>query len=233
MGLPASATHQKNHTTSTSKKNNQRHLLGWSLADEFKTPDAISRKNPWAVSTGGRKFRHVKGRKFTPPSHTKCLSLAKCHPPLSRLRNTGEVKSWATPDHYRKKVFLNATPSINWVSCRLPPWTFLMPIMLSGMSSSRRLTASTTMLEKRSRCWLISFDDIAVAAHLTNCDLLSSSGMLTARSLTRLTAILAAFRNPLTTTRGCTPSSMKDLHCFKNSPARMTTDVVPSPTSAS
>merc|ERR1719195_1010905 len=58
-------------------------------------------KKPWAVSTGGRKFRHVKGRNFTPPSHTKCLSLAKCHPPLSRLRNTGEVKSWATPDHYR------------------------------------------------------------------------------------------------------------------------------------
>lgn len=98
--LPASATHQKT-TQPQTLKNNQRHLLGWSLADEFKTPDAISRKNPWAVSTGGRKFRHVKGRNFTPPSHTKCLSLAKCHPPLSRLRNTGEVKSWATPDHYR------------------------------------------------------------------------------------------------------------------------------------
>lgn len=51
-----------------------------------------------------------------------------------------------------------------------PPGTFLMPIMLRGSRSSSIRTASTTILEKKSFCWLISLEPIAVAAHFSsNC----------------------------------------------------------------
>ena len=51
--------------------------------------------------------------------------------------------------------------------------------------------------------------------------------------LTRAMAICAASLKCLMMFCGCTPSSTKGLHSRRNSPARMTTVVVPSPTSES
>ena len=49
-----------------------------------------------------------------------------------------------------------------------PPCTFLIPIMLSGSSSSNIETASTTIGEKKSFCLAINFELRAVAAHFSN-----------------------------------------------------------------
>jgi hypothetical protein len=57
--------------------------------------------------------------------------------------------------------------------------------------------------------------------------------MSTAISLTRATASWAACRKARMMACGWTPSSTKDLHSRRNSAARRTTVVVPSPTSAS
>ena len=42
------------------------------------------------------------------------------------------------------------TLKINALTSREPPWTFLIPIMLSGKSSSNIDTAFTTIVEKKS-----------------------------------------------------------------------------------
>jgi len=61
----------------------------------------------------------------------------------------------------------------------------------------------------------------------------ASAKMSTAISLTILTASTLASRMLFITRRGCTPSSRNGLICLRNSAARSTTVVVPSPTSAS
>lgn len=76
---------------------------------------------------------------------------------------------------------------------------------------------------------------MAVEAHFRRRSLVSSSSfpaMLTARALTLATASCPACLKARMMTCGCTPSSTKGLHSFRNSPARMTTVVVPSPTCA-
>ncbi len=58
--------------------------------------------------------------------------------------------------------------------------------MLRGRRSSRRDTASTTILEKKSFCWAISFELIEVAAHLSSrlrCSLHNNIGHLTRQLL--------------------------------------------------
>jgi len=80
---------------------------------------------------------------------------------------------------------------------------------------------------------LINLLDIAVAASFCSVSLLSSVLILTAISLILFTANLLAVRRPLTIICELTPSSTNAFASFKISPARTTTDVVPSPTSAS
>lgn len=79
---------------------------------------------------------------------------------------------------------------------------------------------------------------IAVAANLRRVStffssLPAESIMSTAISLTLLTAIALAVRRPLTMVCALTPCSTSSRTSLKISPARTTTDVVPSPTSAS
>jgi hypothetical protein len=80
---------------------------------------------------------------------------------------------------------------------------------------------------------LISLLLIAVPANLLKVSLLLPSLVLTAISLTLLTAMADALRRPLIIVCELTPCSTWSLISFKISPASTTTDVVPSPTSAS
>lgn len=61
----------------------------------------------------------------------------------------------------------------------------------------------------------------------------AASTISTAISLTLFTAIALALRRPLTMVCGLTPCSTRSRTSFRISPARTTTEVVPSPTSAS
>jgi hypothetical protein len=74
---------------------------------------------------------------------------------------------------------------------------------------------------------------MAVAASFRNVSTLLPSAVLTEISFTLLTAITDARRNPLMMTCVLTPCSTNSLTSFKISPAKTTTEVVPSPTSAS
>ena len=74
---------------------------------------------------------------------------------------------------------------------------------------------------------------MAVAASLSRTSLLFESVVFTAISLILLTAIDDALRRPLMIVCVLTPSSTDSLTSLRISPARTTTDVVPSPTSAS
>mmetsp|Transcript_11873 Transcript_11873/g.35043 ORF Transcript_11873/g.35043 Transcript_11873/m.35043 type:complete len:203 (-) Transcript_11873:356-964(-) len=136
-----------------------------------------------------------------------------------------------------ENVFLNATPSTRNESRSPPPCTFLMPIILSSSSTGSRIdTASTTIWEKNSFSPLTSFELSVVLAHLRNRSFFSASlrpSKLIDSSLILASASSQAMRYALMMLRGCTPSSTNGFASFKNSPERITTDVVPSPTSAS
>lgn len=140
---------------------------------------------------------------------------------------------------------------MNCESWRAPPVIFLMPISFSLRSSwSRERTASTTtvyvlagsgrtgswlslLLVKKSALRCISLLLIAVAASFLKVSLLFPSDVLTDISLTLFTAIAEALLRPLMMVCVLTPISTCSLTSFNISPARTTTDVVPSPTSAS
>mmetsp|Transcript_42817 Transcript_42817/g.91394 ORF Transcript_42817/g.91394 Transcript_42817/m.91394 type:complete len:257 (+) Transcript_42817:944-1714(+) len=135
-----------------------------------------------------------------------------------------------------EKVFLNATPSTSIESCREPPGTFFMPIMSRPCEVPMESTASTTIVAKNSFWPETSFEESEVPAAFC-----SISRFLASSCASRLTesfsswaiASAAASRKALTIICGCTPSSMYGLHSRRNSPASSTTEVVPSPTSAS
>lgn len=74
---------------------------------------------------------------------------------------------------------------------------------------------------------------MAVAASLLSVSLLSVSFVLTAISLILLTAIVEAFLKPLIMIWGLIPCSIWSFISFSMLPASTTTEVVPSPTSAS
>lgn len=86
---------------------------------------------------------------------------------------------------------------------------------------------------KKSVFRLISLLVMAVPASLASVSLWLASSVLTAISLTLLTAIWEALLRPLTMVCELTPCSTCSLTSFRISPASTTTDVVPSPTSAS
>lgn len=67
-------------------------------------------------------------------------------------------------------IFLKAcTRKRNYtLTSRAPPWTFLMPIIFRDSSSSRDMTASTTILAKKSFWLAISLEFKAVAAHFSS-----------------------------------------------------------------
>lgn len=80
---------------------------------------------------------------------------------------------------------------------------------------------------------LISLLVIAVAASLLSVSRWFASSVLMAISLILLTAMVEAFRRPLTMICELTPCSTCSLISLRISPASTTTEVVPSPTSAS
>lgn len=86
---------------------------------------------------------------------------------------------------------------------------------------------------KKSVFRLISLLVMAVPASLARVSLWLASSVLTAISLTLLTAIWEALLRPLMMVCELTPCSTCSLISLRISPARTTTDVVPSPTSAS
>ena len=132
---------------------------------------------------------------------------------------------------------MNATPSTRNESRMEPPITFFTPIMRgSSRSWSRDITASTHILAKNSFSPPTSLDDSVVIAHFLSSSAFSPASapsMDTARLLTLSMASRAASRKDLMMFWGCTPSSTKGLHSRRNSPAKITTVVVPSPTSES
>lgn len=104
--------------------------------------------------------------------------------------------------------------------------------MLSGRSSSKLSTASTTILLKNFLCWWINFEFKAVAAHSIKVLRVSSGVAFLILTLSWSIFSVAnwiAFLNALMMILEWTPSSMKGFTCFKNSAARRTTLVVPSP----
>lgn len=127
----------------------------------------------------------------------------------------------------------------------------MTPISFSFRSSwSSERTASTTTAEdqlggkeakredtilfvKKSALRCISLLLIAVAASFLRVSLLFPSVVLTDISLTLFTAMAEALLRPLMIVCGLTPCSTCSFTSFSISPARTTTDVVPSPTSAS
>ncbi len=80
---------------------------------------------------------------------------------------------------------------------------------------------------------LISLLVMAVAASLQRVSLLFPSSVLTAISLILLTAMVHALLSPLMMICELTPCSTCSLTSFRISPASTTTELVPSPTSAS
>ena len=86
---------------------------------------------------------------------------------------------------------------------------------------------------KNSVLRLINLLVMAVPASLLSVSLLFASSVLIWISLILLTAIVDALLRPLMMICELTPCSTCSLISFKISPARTTTDVVPSPTSAS
>lgn len=120
------------------------------------------------------------------------------------------------------------------LTCKFPPLTFLIPIMFNGRWASNVFTASTIILAKKSRSWLTSLLLNVVAAHFTSISRSSVSPLiLISKSAKFFSVFSQAF--PMARMRSCgwTPSSMNGFICFRISAAKTTTDVVPSPTSAS
>mmetsp|Transcript_5567 Transcript_5567/g.14422 ORF Transcript_5567/g.14422 Transcript_5567/m.14422 type:complete len:259 (+) Transcript_5567:1000-1776(+) len=136
-----------------------------------------------------------------------------------------------------EKVFLKATPSTRKDSRRVPPTTFLTPIILRlRVSWSSVDTASTTMRAKKSFSPAMSFEFREVIAHLWRTSSFSVepiSSMVVLMSRMVSVAMRHALRKAVTTLCGWTPSSMKGFASLRSSPARTTTVVVPSPTSES
>mmetsp|Transcript_31008 Transcript_31008/g.77568 ORF Transcript_31008/g.77568 Transcript_31008/m.77568 type:complete len:272 (-) Transcript_31008:65-880(-) len=130
--------------------------------------------------------------------------------------------------------FLKATPLTSCESCSAPPCTFLMPIMFMGMSTESESTASTTILAKNCLCPETSFEESDVAACLSSIRrIVESPATGTCSTSILATASAQAWRKARTIVCACTPSSTKGLASRSNSPASTTTEVVPSPTSAS
>jgi hypothetical protein len=95
------------------------------------------------------------------------------------------------------------------------------------------VTACGLLFVKKSALRCISLLLIAVAASLLKVSVLFPSVVLTDISLTLFTAIAEALLRPLIIVCVLTPCSTCSFTSFKISPASTTTDVVPSPTSAS
>jgi hypothetical protein len=111
---------------------------------------------------------------------------------------------------------------------------FFTPISLSFSSSwSSESTASTTILVKNFELRWMSLLLMAVAASFMSVSRWLPSAVSTAISMILLTARFDALRRPLMMVWLLTPCSTKSLISFSISPAMTTTDVVPSPTSAS
>jgi hypothetical protein len=90
-----------------------------------------------------------------------------------------------------------------------------------------------SLLVKNSVFRLMSLLVMAVPASLLSVSLLFASFVLIWISLILLTAIVDALLKPLIMICELTPASTCSLISFRISPARTTTEVVPSPTSAS
>ncbi len=86
---------------------------------------------------------------------------------------------------------------------------------------------------KNSVLRLMSLLVMAVPANLLSVSLLFASSVVIWISLILLTAIVTDLRRPLMMICELTPPSTCSLTSFRISPARTTTEVVPSPTSAS
>lgn len=93
--------------------------------------------------------------------------------------------------------------------------------------------AGILLFVKKSALRCISLLLMAVAASFLRVSLLFPSVVLTDISLTLFTAIAEALLRPLMIVCVLTPCSTCSFTSFNISPARTTTDVVPSPTSAS
>ena len=118
-----------------------------------------------------------------------------------------------------------------------PPITFLTPIILgSNKSWSSERTARTHMSAKNSFSPPTSLELRVVIAHFFKSSSFSSALLPSIdvdNSLTRLVAKSHASLKLLMIFIGCTPSSTYPLASLSNSPAMITTVVVPSPTSLS
>lgn len=104
-------------------------------------------------------FQHH--RNNHPPPHNLCFS------PISFFCDKVHCNKLKRIDHESVKL-----------TSRAPPVTFLIPIMSRGMRSSRDITASTTILAKKSFCWWMSLLLREVPAHFSRMDRSSAGSCL-------------------------------------------------------
>mmetsp|Transcript_46881 Transcript_46881/g.95517 ORF Transcript_46881/g.95517 Transcript_46881/m.95517 type:complete len:225 (-) Transcript_46881:282-956(-) len=136
-----------------------------------------------------------------------------------------------------EKVRLKATPLTKNDSVTEPPGTFFMPTSFRSISSSRQAMQSTTSGAKKSWYREMSLEFMLVLAHFSSSERrtlassVSTSGTPSSRSFA--TATFKPRRKARTMTCGCTPSCTNGLAADMKAPAITTTEVVPSPISAS
>mmetsp|Transcript_40927 Transcript_40927/g.92113 ORF Transcript_40927/g.92113 Transcript_40927/m.92113 type:complete len:270 (+) Transcript_40927:955-1764(+) len=133
-----------------------------------------------------------------------------------------------------EKVFLKATPGTRKLWVTLPPGTFLTPTRFRSSTSGSSIEMASTTMGANRDFWLeMSLELRAVPANTSSIARDPSRSTFTAMSLRCWTPATAAVRRPCMMICGWTPSSTKGFTCLRICPAKSTTDVVPSPTSAS
>mmetsp|Transcript_16439 Transcript_16439/g.52317 ORF Transcript_16439/g.52317 Transcript_16439/m.52317 type:complete len:250 (+) Transcript_16439:906-1655(+) len=135
------------------------------------------------------------------------------------------------------RVQLSAKPFTSSLSRELRPCALRMLMAPTGNlarppdSVRTAVTASTTMLAKKSLSAPMILDDMLVLAALMRCSRASVSLLITRFSFTYRTASFMASRKPEMMLVGWMRCRTSSLPRLSSSAARMTTDVVPSPTS--
>ncbi|OMH80708.1 hypothetical protein AX774_g5847 [Zancudomyces culisetae] len=135
---------------------------------------------------------------------------------------------------------LNTTPLDKNVSSSVPPasFTILMsfsetsPLCVAGLTLDTRSTESTAIGANVLEYWLTIFEPSDVVAHLSSVSR-SSPAIFTSKVPICSIAYSLLFLNPSTILVGCTPLPSSFSLSANRLPANTTTEVVPSPASAS
>ncbi len=117
---------------------------------------ALSRADPYIITI------------ITHKDKVHCLNI---HISTKEKRQWQSVQKICLQCEQKCKTFLQnslESRTLLPLTSRAPPCTFFTPIIFRGSRSSSIITASTTILEKKSFCPAISLEFRAVAAHFSN-----------------------------------------------------------------